>query len=61
MAINDEPNPELVRQEEERLRKVHPTPEDIPGCMKLFDDFLLCNGMYLHSYIKVTGWAELTI
>ncbi|KAJ2994494.1 hypothetical protein NUW54_g7540 [Trametes sanguinea] len=44
MAVEDQPSPELVRQEEEYLRKVHPTPEDIPGCMKLFDDFLLCNG-----------------
>lgn len=39
-----EPNPEHIKQEEERLRQVYPTPEDIPGCMKLFDDFLLCNG-----------------
>ncbi|KAI0639111.1 hypothetical protein C8Q77DRAFT_1079487 [Trametes polyzona] len=43
MSKEDAVNPELVRQEEEYLRKVHPTPEDIPGCMKLFDDFLLCN------------------
>ncbi|CDO70243.1 hypothetical protein BN946_scf184942.g43 [Trametes cinnabarina] len=46
MSGNEQPNPELVRQEEEYLRKVYPTPEDIPGCMKLFDDFLLCNGKY---------------
>ncbi|EGN99841.1 hypothetical protein SERLA73DRAFT_180081 [Serpula lacrymans var. lacrymans S7.3] len=32
-----------VKQEEAYLRQVHPTPEDIPGCMTLFDDFLLCN------------------
>ena len=44
MSKEDAVNPELVRQEEEYLRKVHPTPEDIPGCMKLFDDFPLCNG-----------------
>ncbi|OSD05926.1 hypothetical protein PYCCODRAFT_1464625 [Trametes coccinea BRFM310] len=44
MSPEEQPSPELVRQEEEYLRKVHPTPEDIPGCMKLFDDFLLCNG-----------------
>ena len=49
MTVDAELNPELVRQEEERLRKLHPTPEDIPGCMKLFDDFLLCNGSYLRS------------
>ncbi|EIM79909.1 uncharacterized protein STEHIDRAFT_105946 [Stereum hirsutum FP-91666 SS1] len=33
----------IVRQEEDRLRKMHPTPEDIPGCMTVFDDFLKCN------------------
>lgn len=33
-----------VKQEEAYLRKVHPTPEDIPGCVKLLDSFLLCNG-----------------
>ena len=33
-----------VKQEEAYLRKVHPTPDDIPGCVKMFDDFLLCNG-----------------
>ncbi|KAI0374469.1 hypothetical protein BV20DRAFT_961638 [Pilatotrama ljubarskyi] len=43
MSTDESPSPELIRQEEEYLRKVHPTPEDIPGCMKLFDDFLLCN------------------
>ncbi|KAI0336126.1 hypothetical protein GY45DRAFT_1342223 [Cubamyces sp. BRFM 1775] len=43
MATGEQLNPEIVRQEEDYLRKVHPTPEDIPGCMKLFDDFLLCN------------------
>ncbi|KAL6306567.1 hypothetical protein BKA93DRAFT_692619, partial [Sparassis latifolia] len=32
-----------VKQEEEYLRRVHPTADDIPGCMKLFDDFLSCN------------------
>ncbi|KAH7907454.1 hypothetical protein BJ138DRAFT_1014460 [Hygrophoropsis aurantiaca] len=32
-----------VRQEEDYLRKVHPTADDIPGCMSLFDDYLLCN------------------
>ncbi|KAI0724259.1 hypothetical protein C8T65DRAFT_704158 [Cerioporus squamosus] len=43
MSQKDAPNPELIKQEEDYLRKVHPTPEEIPGCMKLFDDFLLCN------------------
>ncbi|KAH7929874.1 hypothetical protein BV22DRAFT_1001928 [Leucogyrophana mollusca] len=32
-----------VKQEEAYLQKVHPTADDIPGCMSLFDDFLLCN------------------
>ncbi|OJT04769.1 hypothetical protein TRAPUB_4563 [Trametes pubescens] len=45
MANEEQLNPEFVKQEEEYLRKVHPTPEDVPGCMKLFDDFLLCNVM----------------
>jgi hypothetical protein len=30
-------------QEETRLRNLHPTPEDIPSCMTVFDDFLACN------------------
>ena len=34
---------ETVKQEEDRLRAVHPTTEDIPGCMALLDDFLSCN------------------
>ncbi|TFK93565.1 hypothetical protein K466DRAFT_478437 [Polyporus arcularius HHB13444] len=42
-TAEDAPSPELVKQEEDYLRKVHPTSEEIPGCMKLFDDFLLCN------------------
>ena len=33
-----------VKQEEEYSRKVHPTAEDIPGCMSLLDSFLMCNG-----------------
>ncbi|KII92115.1 hypothetical protein PLICRDRAFT_36901 [Plicaturopsis crispa FD-325 SS-3] len=43
-----------VRQEEQRLRAVHPTPEDIPGCITLFDDFLLCNvlGVQLKSLYR---------
>ncbi|RPD63245.1 hypothetical protein L227DRAFT_651483 [Lentinus tigrinus ALCF2SS1-6] len=45
MSSEDAPSPEIIKQEEEYLRKVHPTPADVPGCMKLFDDFLLCNVM----------------
>lgn len=33
-----------VKQEEAYLRRVHPTPEDIPGCMTLLDEFLSCHG-----------------
>jgi hypothetical protein len=33
----------LVAQEEARLRQLHPTPEDIPTCMTVFDGFLTCN------------------
>jgi hypothetical protein len=42
-----------VSQEEARLGQLHPTPEDIPTCMSVFDDFLSCNSMYslFHSYI----------
>ena len=47
MSAEDAPKPEVIKQEEEYLRKVHPTPEDVPGCMKLFDDFLMCNGTVL--------------
>jgi Protein of unknown function (DUF3128) len=35
----------LVLQEEVRLRKAHPTTDDVPSCMSLLDDFLSCNGM----------------
>ena len=31
-----------VEQEEARLRLLHPTPSDIPGCLDTFDDFLAC-------------------
>lgn len=34
-----------VSQEEARLRQLHPTVEDIPSCMSVFDDFLSCNSM----------------
>ncbi|KZT01983.1 uncharacterized protein LAESUDRAFT_686017 [Laetiporus sulphureus 93-53] len=34
-----------VKQEEDYLRALHPTADDIPGCMKLFDDYLLCHNM----------------
>ncbi|KAE9411375.1 hypothetical protein BT96DRAFT_804101 [Gymnopus androsaceus JB14] len=34
----------VVKQEEAYLRLVHPTPEDTPTCMNLFDTLLACNG-----------------
>lgn len=40
-----------VEQEVARLRALHPTPEDVPGCMKLLDDFLSCNGAPDRSHI----------
>ena len=33
-----------VEQETRRLQAIHPTPDDIPGCMRVLDDFLSCNG-----------------
>ena len=35
----------VVSQEETRLGQLHPTPEDTPTCMSVFDDFLSCNSM----------------
>lgn len=35
-----------TKQEVTRLEKLHPTPEDLPGCMSMFDTFLSCNGAY---------------
>ncbi|KAF9451937.1 hypothetical protein P691DRAFT_722938 [Macrolepiota fuliginosa MF-IS2] len=39
-----------VKQEEERLRRLHPTPSDIPGCLSLFDNYLSCS--VIRSQIK---------
>lgn len=36
-----------VSQEEARLRQLHPTTDDTPTCMSVFDDFLSCNSMFL--------------
>ncbi|KAJ8472771.1 hypothetical protein ONZ45_g16533 [Pleurotus djamor] len=36
---------DAVKQEEDYLRKVYPTAEDIPGCMNLFDVYLSCNAI----------------
>jgi hypothetical protein len=35
----------VVSQEKARLSQLHPTPEDTPTCMTVFDDFLSCNSM----------------
>ena len=43
---------ETAKQEEARLRAVHPTTEDIPGCMTLLDDFLSCNSACLLQVSK---------
>ncbi|KAH9911437.1 uncharacterized protein BXZ73DRAFT_93392 [Epithele typhae] len=40
-----EVDPVILAQEEERLRKAHPTPDDVPSCTKLMDDFLLCHAL----------------
>lgn len=40
-----------VSQEETRLRQLHPTTEDVPSCMSLFDDFLSCNSTLAFLYI----------
>ncbi|KAF8590958.1 hypothetical protein K439DRAFT_1328449 [Ramaria rubella] len=32
-----------VKQEVAYLSAVHPTPQDIPGCMSLLDEFFRCN------------------
>jgi len=33
-----------VEQEEARLRLLHPTASDIPGCVSVFDDYISCSG-----------------
>ncbi|KAL4252663.1 hypothetical protein ABKN59_005326 [Abortiporus biennis] len=43
MSLDPEKFEAAVKQEEAYLRKVHPTADDIPGCMSLFDNFLLCH------------------
>ncbi|KAF8332609.1 uncharacterized protein EI90DRAFT_674281 [Cantharellus anzutake] len=39
-----------MKQEVERLRKLHPTVDDIPSCMKLLETFTHCN--MLNSQIR---------
>lgn len=38
-----------VEQEEARLRLLHPTPSDIPGCISVFDDYISCSGKQICS------------
>ncbi|KAG2015632.1 DNA replication licensing factor cdc19 [Coprinopsis cinerea AmutBmut pab1-1] len=40
----------VVKQEEERLREVYPTADDIPGCLSLFELWTGCNA--LRSQVK---------
>jgi hypothetical protein len=34
----------LVHEEQARLASLHPTPNDVPGCLTLFDTFMQCYG-----------------
>jgi len=47
----------LVEEEVRRLQVIHPTPDDIPGCMRLLDDFLSCHalGSQLKSLYRFGG------
>ncbi|KIY46770.1 hypothetical protein FISHEDRAFT_46610 [Fistulina hepatica ATCC 64428] len=35
----------IVQQEEAYLRRVHPTPADVPSCISHFDNILACHGV----------------
>lgn len=48
----------VVEEEVRRLEVVHPTPDDIPGCMRLLDDFLSCHGA-LGTTSLSTGRSDL--
>jgi hypothetical protein len=37
----------VVWEEIARLRLLHPTPDDIPGCLSTFDEYLSCNGEHV--------------
>ena len=51
----------LVAQEEARLRQLHPTPEDIPSCMTVFDDFLSCNSTpFSFSALRVVHKSKIS-
>ena len=42
----------VLEQEVTRLRLLHPTPSDIPGCLSAFDDYLACNGEQANASTK---------
>lgn len=44
-----------VEQETAYLKKIHPTPEDLPSCMQLFDTFLSCNGAFFAPSLLYAG------
>ncbi|EIW83153.1 hypothetical protein CONPUDRAFT_51664 [Coniophora puteana RWD-64-598 SS2] len=50
----------VVKEEQEYLSKVHPTTDDIPSCLNLFDEFLLCNvlGTQVKSLYRFGRMAE---
>ena len=41
---------DAVKQEVELLSRQYPTPDDIPGCMKLFDQAIVCSSAF-HFHI----------
>jgi len=45
MATNSTDARQVLEEEKARLRKLHPTPDDIPSCMSLLETFLNCNGI----------------
>ncbi|KAF8530486.1 hypothetical protein BU17DRAFT_79265 [Hysterangium stoloniferum] len=49
-----------VKQEVARLSALHPTPEDIPGCMTLLDSFFRCHvlGSQLRTIYRYGHMAQ---
>ncbi|KLO15822.1 hypothetical protein SCHPADRAFT_938407 [Schizopora paradoxa] len=45
----------VVEEEVRRLEVVHPTPDDIPGCMRLLDDFLSCHEIMTIRFARRTA------
>jgi hypothetical protein len=43
----------VLEEEKARLRKLHPTPEDIPTCLTVLEDFLSCNSINLLSLLNL--------